>query len=159
MDIFRQRDAMDCGPACLVMICSHYGCRFPIERVRELCHITRTGVSLLGISEAAETLGLRTQGISCSLDSLLEVELPIILYWQQRHFVVLYKIEKKRGKYIYHIADPALGDAFDLLRNTYTVGTQGDNLIGLRVDGDIGCKRLSALGCYLNGFAEIAGCE
>lgn len=109
MDIFRQRDAMDCGPACLVMICSHYGCRFPIERVRELCHITRTGVSLLGISEAAETLGLRTQGISCSLDSLLEVELPIILHWQQRHFVVLYKIEKKRGKYLYHIADPALG--------------------------------------------------
>lgn len=109
MKFFCQRDAMDCGPACLVMVCSHYGYRVAIGRVRELCHITRTGVSLLGISEAAETLGFCTQGISCPLETLHEVDLPIILHWQQRHFVVLYKIEKKKGKYIYYIADPGLG--------------------------------------------------
>lgn len=109
MKITRQRDSMDCGPACLVMVCNYYGRYVSVERVRSMCRITRTGVSLLGISEAAETLGFCTQGISCPLETLHEVDLPIILHWQQRHFVVLYKIEKKRGKYIYCIADPGFG--------------------------------------------------
>ncbi len=100
---------MDCGAACLSMICTHYGRSVEIDRIRTLCRITKSGVSLLGISEAAETLGFRTRGVLCSLQALKEVDLPIILHWQQQHFIVLYSIERKQGTQLYHIADPALG--------------------------------------------------
>ena len=110
MKFVRQRDSHDCGVACLVMVCQHYGRHVSLERTRQLCHIKRTGVSLLGISEAAEIMGLRTQGVLCDLGSLQEINLPAILHWHQNHFVVLTRIEKKaRNVLFYHIADPALG--------------------------------------------------
>ena len=73
MKFVRQRDSHDCGVACLVMVCQHYGRHVSLERTRQLCHIKRTGVSLLGISEAAEIMGLRTQGVLCDLGSLQEL--------------------------------------------------------------------------------------
>ena len=47
----------------------------------------------------------------------------------------------------------------DFLGNVHPIGTEGDQFVGLRINGNVGCKRLSALGCYLDGFAEIASCE
>lgn len=109
MKFVRQRDSHDCGVACLVMVCQHYGRNISLERTRQLCHIKRTGVSLLGISEAAEIMGLRTQGVLCDLDTLQEINLPAILHWHQNHFVVLTRIEKKaKNVLFYHIADPAI---------------------------------------------------
>ena len=99
MKFVRQRDSHDCGVACLVMVCQHYGRNISLERTRQLCHIKRTGVSLLGISEAAEIMGLRTQGVLCDLDTLQEINLPAILHWHQNHFVVLTRIEKKAEMY------------------------------------------------------------
>ena len=65
---------------------------------------------MLGISDAAESIGFRTSGVRISFQQLIEdVPLPCILHWQQRHFVVCYKIRKKRNKYFFHIADPATG--------------------------------------------------
>lgn len=54
---------MDCGPTCLKMIAQYYGKKYDIENLRNRCHITREGVSLLGISDAAESIGLRTKGV------------------------------------------------------------------------------------------------
>jgi len=96
---------MDCGPTCLRMIAKHYGKSFSLQRLRETSGINREGVSLLGISEAAEKIGFRTNGSRLSIEQLNEVELPIILHWKQSHFVVLYKI--KNGKYF--VADPGIG--------------------------------------------------
>lgn len=99
-----QLDAMDCGPTCLRMISKYYGRRYNLQFLRERSHITREGVSMLGISEAAEAIGFRTMGVRITLDQLSnEVQLPCILHWNQRHFVVCYKI--KKGKF--YIADPA----------------------------------------------------
>lgn len=102
---YRQQDQMDCGATCLRMVCKHYGRNIPIQQLRRYSQVTKSGVNLLGISEAAERLGFRTQGLKVSLDQLRQLSLPGILHWKQNHFVVLYKIKKQ----IYYISDPAMG--------------------------------------------------
>lgn len=107
---YRQLDGMDCGPTCLRMIARYYGKKFSVQQLRENSYIQRTGVNLLGISEAAESIGLRTTGIRTTIDKLKQQsKLPCILHWNQMHFVVLYKIERAKGKTYFHIADPAYG--------------------------------------------------
>ncbi|WP_184629269.1 peptidase domain-containing ABC transporter [Pedobacter cryoconitis] len=102
---YKQLDQMDCGPTCLRMIAKYYGRNYSLQKLREICRINRDGVSLLGISEAAEKIGFRTSGVKIDLTQLNEIELPCILHWRQRHFVVLYKI--KNGSYF--LSDPARG--------------------------------------------------
>jgi ATP-binding cassette subfamily B protein len=65
----KQPDAMDCGPACLKMVAGYYGKGFSLESLRKKCYITREGVSFLGLSEAADSLGFRTIGIRIPLAS------------------------------------------------------------------------------------------
>lgn len=97
---------MDCGPSCLRMIAKHYGRNYSVQSLRERSHITREGVSLLGTSDAAESIGFRTMGIRIGLEQLAkETPLPCIAHWKQNHFVVVYQITKKHV----HVADPAHG--------------------------------------------------
>ena len=99
-----QLDAMDCGPTCLRMIAKYYGKNYSLQSLREHAFITREGVSMLGISDAAEHIGFRTMGVKISMDQLKkEAALPCILHWNQNHFVVCYKIKKDK----FYIADPA----------------------------------------------------
>ena len=103
---YHQLDFADCGPTCLRMIAKYYGRTYSVQYLREHAFITREGVSMLGISDAAEHIGFRTMGVRITLEQLeQEVPLPCILHWNQRHFVVCYKI--KKGKF--YIADPAAG--------------------------------------------------
>ena len=106
-----QLGARDCGPACLKMIAEYYGQEYAIDFLRDRCHITKVGVSLLGISEAAESIGLHSIGAKLDLEQLKEIvrQVPIILHWQENHFVVIYKAPKpgKTGKY--YISDPDKG--------------------------------------------------
>ena len=108
-----QHDQMDCGPACLSMIASHYGKTYTIEYLREISFISREGVSLLGIKDASNIIGFESLPAKISIKKLLEIEesLPCILHWNHNHFVVLYKISKNffTKKYFFHIADPAHG--------------------------------------------------
>lgn len=106
---YLQHDAADCGPASLRMIAKYYGKEYSAEMLRRHCYISREGVSMLGISDAAEYIGFRTIGVRISFEQLAEEALlPCILHWNQNHFVVCYKIEKKRkGKYDIYISDPA----------------------------------------------------
>lgn len=102
----RQHDSMDCGPTCLQMICKYYGRNFSISTLREKSQIGREGVNILGISEAAESIGFRTRAIKIDYNSLVsDALLPCILHWNQYHFVVLYKITKNK----LYIADPGAG--------------------------------------------------
>lgn len=107
---YKQADQMDCGPTCLRIISKYYGRNYSLNRLREISGINKEGVSLLGISEAAEKIGFRTTGIRISLKKLDDIELPCILHWQQKHFVVLYKIKStSSSKKNYYISDPAKG--------------------------------------------------
>ena len=103
---YKQFDAMDCGPTCLRMIAKYYGKNYTLQYLREKCYLTREGVSMLGVSEAAESIGMHTIGVRITFEQLKnDAILPCIVHWQQNHFVVVYKIKK----YKIYIADPATG--------------------------------------------------
>jgi ATP-binding cassette, subfamily B, bacterial len=96
---YKQHDAMDCGATCLRMIAKFYGKSYSLETLRQKTYITREGVSLLGISEAAESIGFRTLGVHINFEKLLDTPHPCIVHWKQNHFVVVYDIKvKKRSK-------------------------------------------------------------
>ena len=102
---------MDCGPSCLAIIAKHYGRKVEREQLREICSLGKDGVSLLGISKAAETIGFKTIGGRLSFEMLSqEAPMPCIVHWNQNHFVVVYKIKKHRkGRYSVYVADPGKG--------------------------------------------------
>ncbi len=102
---YKQLNAMDCGATCLRMIAKNYGRHYNPDTLRQLTGFNKTGTSLLGISETAEKIGFRTRGVKIAFEQLYEAPLPIILHWDQNHFVVLVKLAKKEVK----IADPAKG--------------------------------------------------
>ena len=102
---YPQHDTMDCGPTCLRMVAAYHGKRYSLERLREKCFITREGVSLLGISEAAEKIGLRSMCVQIGYDLLTEAPLPCIVHWNQQHFVVVYRLDQRRV----WVADPGAG--------------------------------------------------
>lgn len=103
---YRQLDRMDCGAACLRMVAKHYGRHFSVQSLRARTRIGKEGVSLLGMSRAAEDIGFRTRAVRLPLERLSEgVPLPFIAHWKQNHFVVVYAVVK--GKV--YIADPATG--------------------------------------------------
>jgi ATP-binding cassette subfamily B protein len=102
----KQPDAMDCGPACLKMVAGFYKMNFSLDSLRKKCYITREGVSFLGLSEAADSLGFRTIGVKIPFDILNEnVPMPCIVHWRQKHFIVIYKIKNEK----IWAADPAVG--------------------------------------------------
>lgn len=101
-----QHDSMQCGIACLQMICKYFGRDYTFSALSRYCFATTEGVSLLGISEAADTLGLHTLSARATVDELAENPLPAILHWNQNHFVVLYKVKNGRK---FYVSDPAKG--------------------------------------------------
>jgi len=106
---YTQHDAMDCGPTCLRMVAAHYGRAFSLDTLREKSLITREGVSMLGISEAAENIGFRSTGVKVNFEELKTAPLPCIVHWNQVHFVVVYDIKKNREEETVYVADPAAG--------------------------------------------------
>ncbi|CAM3964449.1 MULTISPECIES: peptidase domain-containing ABC transporter [Flavobacterium] len=115
MKLIRQYDKMDCGPSCLGMIANAYGKDISLNSLREKCHITKEGVSLLGIDEAAKEMGFDTFSASLNLEELKKIEYhnyPCILHWNNNHFVVLRGFDKKNifsRKKRWQIADPGHG--------------------------------------------------
>lgn len=107
--LYFQHDAMQCGIACLQMVCKYYGKEYTLVQLSDICFATNEGVSLLGISQAAEKLGLHTVCGRATTEQLEQVELPSIIFWNQNHFVVLYKIKKRRKENLYYVADPGKG--------------------------------------------------
>lgn len=106
---YKQLDAMDCGPSCLRMIARWYGKVYSLQYLREHSYITRSGVSMLGISDAAENIGFRTGGYRMNFEQILEVPLPFVAHWNGNHFVVVYHIRKKGKRFEVCVADPANG--------------------------------------------------
>ena len=98
--IIHQHDSMQCGIACLQMVCKYFGREYSMDSLSKLCFATTEGVSLLGINEAANTLGLHATCARATTSILSEVPLPCILHWNQNHFVVLYKVKNRKKFYV-----------------------------------------------------------
>lgn len=103
----KQHDSMQCGVACLAMICRHYGKDYSLEFLNKFCHANVDGLSMLGISDGAANVGLESMTVAASTDELSELKLPCILHWNQNHFVVLQKISANGNTFT--VADPGKG--------------------------------------------------
>jgi len=102
---YKQTESKDCGPTCIKIIAKHYGKLINTQQLRTLSETTRSGSSLLGLSEAVENMGFRSLGVKLTYTKLLEAPLPCIVHWNKNHYVVLYKIRKNT----IYISDPAHG--------------------------------------------------
>jgi ATP-binding cassette subfamily B protein len=124
---YKQLDAMDCGPSCLRMIAKFYGKSYSLQTLREKSYLSRDGVSMMGISEAAESIGFRTMGVSLTPEKLFSsAPLPLVVHWKQNHFVVVYKVARDTV----FVADPAFGlvkyTKAEFLRNWISVQRDGE---------------------------------
>ena len=101
-----QMDAKDCGPASLKMVAKYFGRYYSLQYLRDKCGITKEGVSLLGISAAAESVGLHTAAFKCTIDDVVtKVPLPAIVFWNENHFVVVYDANPRHVM----VSDPVKG--------------------------------------------------
>jgi ATP-binding cassette subfamily B protein len=124
---YKQLDAMDCGPSCLRMIAKFYGKSYSLQTLREKSYLSRDGVSMMGISEAAESIGFRTMGVSLTPEKLFSsAPLPLVVHWKQNHFVVVYKVARDTV----FVADPAFGlvkyTKAEFLKNWISVQRDGE---------------------------------
>lgn len=97
---------MQCGTACLAMVCRIYGKKVSLKKIEEISHASAEGISLLGIKEGAEKLGFNTTAGRFTIEQLSQIKYPAIIHWNQNHFVVLFKIGNNDR---FHIADPGKG--------------------------------------------------
>ncbi len=105
IDHIMQIDEMDCGAACLGMICRYFGRKVSLVRIRQLCHTATDGTSLKAISRAATELGLAARALKISFRNLSLMPLPAIVHWEGNHWIVLYDVNDQ----FVRVADPALG--------------------------------------------------
>lgn len=103
---FRQLDSTECGPTCLRIIAAHYGRTISIDRIRHGTNLTREGVTMYGLSEASDNIGLRSTALRATFESLRHlIRIPCIVHWKNTHFVVVYRISSKTVS----VSDPAHG--------------------------------------------------
>ncbi|MGE5622806.1 MAG: peptidase domain-containing ABC transporter, partial [Bacillota bacterium] len=132
--LVEQAEEMDCGAACLAMLCRHYGISMTLGKLRELANVTTQGATLDSLARAGESLGFTTRGVQCTYEALLGFELPFIVHWEGYHYIVVYGISKEHV----WVADPAIGfkkmtvEEFERgWSGTCLVFTPGQNLVQL----------------------------
>jgi ATP-binding cassette subfamily B protein len=103
--LVEQAEEMDCGAACLSMLCRHHGLSMTLGKLRELANVTTQGATLDSLARAGESLGFTARGVQCTYDALLGFELPFIVHWEGYHYVVVYGISRRNV----WVADPAIG--------------------------------------------------
>ena len=94
--LYRQLEMMDCGPACLRMIAKYYGKNYSPQSLRQKTFLNNQGVSVLGLVEAAEVIGMRSLAIRVPPEKLDDIPLPCIAHWNDNHFVVIHRIKKQK---------------------------------------------------------------
>ena len=125
---YKQLDAMDCGPTCLRIIAKYFGKTYTLQTLRNKSYLSRDGVSMMGISEAAESIGFRTMGVSLTPEQLFSsAPFPLIVHWKQNHFVVVYKVKKDKV----FVSDPAFGlvkySREEFLKNWISIQKDGES--------------------------------
>jgi len=103
--LVEQAEEMDCGAACLAMICKHYGIPMTLGKLRELANVTTQGATLDSLARVGESLGFTTRGVQCTYQALLGFELPFIAHWEGYHYIIIYGISKNHV----WVADPGRG--------------------------------------------------
>ena len=103
--LVEQAEEMDCGAACLAMICKHYGIPMTLGKLRELANVTREGATLDSLSKVGESLGFTTRGVRCTYEALLGFDMPFVAHWEGYHYIIVYGLSKHHV----WVADPGPG--------------------------------------------------
>jgi len=103
--LVEQAEEMDCGAACLAMICKHYSIPMTLGKLREMANVTTAGATLDSLARVGDTLGFSTRGVQCTYESLLGFQLPFIAHWEGYHYIIVYGVSKSHV----WVADPAIG--------------------------------------------------
>lgn len=104
---YRQVEHSDCGVTCIRMMDRHYGIKIPRHFLHSICDLNRLGMSINDMKSCFRKIGMDAVAAKLRMEYLFKMPLPAILFWEQRHFVVLYKYNAKKRKF--YIADPAQG--------------------------------------------------
>ncbi len=105
----QQLDRMDCGPVCLQIIAQYYKRSIDITHLRTVADMGKDGTSMLGLKKASESIGFIATGINIDIDDIINNDvLPLIIPWNQNHFVIIYKLSNK-SKHKFYISDPSKG--------------------------------------------------
>ena len=136
--VVHQLDSMQCGVACIATICKIYGKVYSLEKLSKYCHASNNGISLSGLSDAANMIGFKTSCFKCNIDALKDLKFPCILHWNQNHFVVLLKISSDGKRFF--IADPAKGNVTytkDEIKTHWSVIQHNSSNLGLVMNLEI----------------------
>lgn len=121
---FAQQSTSDCGAACLVMVGRYWGKHFSVNRLRDIANVDRNGASLRGLAAGAESIGFTTRPVKASLNKLAEQNLPAIVHWEGKHYIVVYEVTRDRVI----VADPAIGQR-SLTHPQFKAGWTGYTLL------------------------------
>lgn len=103
--IIIQEKSIECGPICLQMIGKYYGRNLDLERLKKISKMDKNGTNLVGLSSAADSIGLKNLGVEISYQQLVTAPLPAIIHWNGNHFLIAYKANEKKV----WVADPSKG--------------------------------------------------
>ena len=100
-----QMHATECGAACLGSVLGHFGRWVPLAELRTRCEVGRDGSTAAGIVRAAKHYGLRCTGRSVPVRLLRRMPLPLVLFWEFNHFLILEGFDQGH----FYLNDPAVG--------------------------------------------------
>ena len=156
--LVEQAEEMDCGAACLAMICRHYGIPMTLGKLRELANVTREGATLDSLSRVGESLGFTTRGVQCNYEALLGFNLPFIAHWEGYHYIIVYGISKHHV----WVADPGPGfrkmtaEEFEKgWTGTCLLFTPGSDMVQLAAERSPWVRFISYLKPYKNILAYL----
>lgn len=124
LPFIEQQSSSDCSAACLAMISQYWGKRFTINTLRNLADVDRSGASLKGIAQAAESVGFHARPVRASLSRLESMSNPWVAHWEGNHYIVVYQVKGDRVL----VADPAISKRW-LPRQQFIDGWTGYALL------------------------------
>jgi ATP-binding cassette, subfamily B, bacterial CvaB/MchF/RaxB len=105
LPLILQTEAAECALACLAMVASFHGQRCDLAELRGRFSLSLKGATMADLVRMAAQLGLASRALRAELEHLPQLQVPCILHWDFKHFVVLAEVRGDRAL----LHDPVAG--------------------------------------------------